>query len=207
MENRSLHLAAALLFGLLAAGCATTTPIVSEWRNPAYDSASFPRIMFGALGGDAATRRNFEDEFITQLRAVGAHGVASYRHIAEVGAADESTIKDAARQAGANALIIAKLVGVEERTQYSGPYFPYSWFGIYGSHGGVSMSGPGGAPIASRYLEYTTETALLDVAKNELVWTATTMARETAGSESAVKSTVQAVVKALVEKNLLGPPQ
>lgn len=207
MENRSLHLAAALLFGLLAAACATTTPIVSEWRNPAYDSASFPRIMFGALGGDAATRRNFEDEFITQLRAAGTDGVASYRVISDVDAVDESRIRDAARNAGVDGLILAKLVGVEERTQYSGLYFPYNWFGIYGSHGGVSMSGPGGAPIASRYLEYTTETALLDVAKNELVWTATTMARETAGSESVVKSTVQAVVKALVEKNLLGPPQ
>ncbi len=65
MKTSSLYCAASLLIGLLVAGCSTTTPIVmSEWRNPAYASASFSRIMIGGLGGDVSTRRNFEDEFI-----------------------------------------------------------------------------------------------------------------------------------------------
>jgi hypothetical protein len=207
MHNRSLYYTAISLLGLLLAGCAATTPTVSEWRNPTYASASFTRIMIGAVGGDAATRRNFEDEFITQLRAAGSAGVASYRRVAEVGDVDESIIRDAARKNGVDGLILAKLARVEEKTQYSGPFFPSTWFGIFGSHGGVSMSGLGGSPSASRYLEYTTETTLLDVGKNELVWTATTIARETAGGESAIQGTVQAVVKALAEKNLLGAPQ
>ena len=204
MKNRSQYCAAMALFGLLLAGCATTTPIVSEWHNPAYGSASFPRLMVGALGRDAAARRNFEDEFITQLRAAGTTGVASYRQITEAGDVDESRIRDAARKNGVDGLILAKLARVEEKTQYSGPFVPSSWFGIFGSHGGVSMSGIGGSPSASRYLEYTTETTLLDIGSNEIVWTATTVARETAGGESAIQSTVQAVVKALAEKNLLG---
>ena len=207
MHNRLLYYTAVSLLGLLLAGCAATTPTVSEWRNPAYASASFTRIMVGAVGGDAASRRNFEDEFITQLRAAGSPGVASYRHVAEAGDVDESMIRDAARKNGVDGLILAKLARVEERTQYSGPFFPSTWFGIFGSHGGVSMSGLGGLPSASRYLEYTTETTLLDVSKSEIVWTATTIARETAGGETAIKSTVRAVVRALVEKNVLASPQ
>ena len=70
-------------FTVRASGCRLfndETPIViSVWRNPAYSSASFSRIMIGGLGGDVSTRRNFEDEFIFQLRAAGADGVASYR--------------------------------------------------------------------------------------------------------------------------------
>jgi hypothetical protein len=207
MKNCSHYCVAIALFGLLLAGCAATTPMVSEWRNPAYASASFPRIMVGALGGDAAARRNFEDQFIAQLRAAGGAGAASYRQIAEAGDVDESRMRDAARKNGADGLILAKLARVEEKTQYSGPFVPSTWFGIFGSHGGVSMSGVGGSPVASRYLEYTTEATLLDVRKNEVVWTATTVARETAGGESAIQSTVQAIVKALAEKNLLGAPQ
>jgi len=203
MENRSLHFAAALLFGLLVAGCATTTPIVSEWRNPAYASASFNRIMIGASGGDAASRRTFEDEFFTQLRAAGVKAETGYRERPEVVDVDESRIRDAARKAGVDALILAKLVRVEEKTEYRGPYFPWTWLGIYGSHGGVGMSGLGGTPTAYRYNEYTSETTLLDVVKNELVWTATTIARQTASGENAIKITVEAVVKALAENNLL----
>jgi hypothetical protein len=207
MAIRSLNSAVFLLFGLLVAGCATTTPIVSEWRNPSYTSTSFTRIMLGALGGDAGTRRIFEDEFIVKLRSAGIDGVASYRDISEVGAVDEGRIRDAAQKAGADALILARLVKVEEKVEYSGPYFPWTWLGVYGSHGGVSMGGLGGTPSASRYNEYTTETSLLDVARNEVIWTATTIARQTATGENAIKSTVEAVVKALAENNLLGRQQ
>jgi hypothetical protein len=62
----------------------------------AYASASFTGIMIGALGGDAGTQRNFEDEFITQLRDAGTDGVASYRPT-DTDAVDESRIRDAAR--------------------------------------------------------------------------------------------------------------
>ena len=34
-----------ILITLALGGCTTTTPIVSEWRNPAYASGSFKRIM------------------------------------------------------------------------------------------------------------------------------------------------------------------
>lgn len=207
MGNRLLYYAAVSLFGLLLAGCATTTPTVTEWRNPAYASASFNRILIGALGGDAGTQRNFEDEFITQLRAAGTDGVASYRLISDVDAVDESRIRVAARNAGVDGLILAKLVRVEEKTEYTGPYFPWTWLGVYGSHGGVSMGGLGGSPSAYRYNEYTSETTLIDVVKNEPVWTATMVARQTVSGENAIKSTVQTVVKALVEKNLLATRQ
>ena len=56
-----------MLFIVLVFGaCSATTPIVSEWRNPAYTSGSFKRIMVGVLGGDTSVRRNFEDEFVAQ---------------------------------------------------------------------------------------------------------------------------------------------
>jgi len=203
MKTSSLNYAASLLIGLVVAGCSTTTPIVSEWRNPAYASASFSRIMIGGLGGDASTRRNFEDEFIAQLRAAGADGLASYRYVLEGSDADENRLRDAARKAGADALILTRLVRVEERTQYGGSSFPSTSFGIFGSHVGASWSGLGGAPSAYRFNEYTTETALHDVAKNEVVWTGTTKTSETEGGRTAIKSAVEAVVKSLAEKNLL----
>jgi len=203
MNILSLKYAVALLIGLLVAGCSTATPIVSEWRNPAYASASFSRIMIGGLGGDASTRRNFEDEFIAQLRAAGADAVASYRYVPEGSDADENRLRDAARRAGVDALLVARLVRVEEKTQYGGANSPSMWFGIFGSHVGASWSGLGGAPSAYRVNEYTSEVTLHDAVKNEVIWTGTTKAGETENARTALKSSVEAVVKSLAENNLL----
>lgn len=198
------YCAASLLIGLVLAGCSTTTPtVVSEWRNPAYASASFSRIMIGGLGGDVSTRRNFEDEFIAQLRAAGSDAVASYRYVPEGSDADENRLREAARTAGVDALVTARLVRVEEKTQYGGSYAPPISFGVFGSHVGASWHGLGGAPSVSRFSEYTTETTLHDVAKNEVVWSGTTKTNETEGARTAIKGTVEAVVKSLGEKNLL----
>ena len=205
MKTSSLNCAASLLIGLLVAGCSTTTTpiVISEWRNPTYASASFSRIMIGGLGGDVSTRRNFEDEFIFQLRAAGADGVASYRYLPEGSDADENRLRDAARKAGVEALILTRLVRVEEMTQYSGSFAPPISFGVFGSNVGATWSGLGGAPSAYRVNEYTAETALHDIAKNEVVWSVTTKTSETDGGRTAIKSTVEAVVKSLAEKNLL----
>ena len=204
MKTSSLHCAASLLIGLLLVGCSTTPPtVLSEWRNPAYASGTFSRIMIGGLGGDASTRRNFEDEFIAQLRAAGADGLASYRYVPEVNDADENRLRDAARKAGVDALILTRLVRVEEKTQYSGSIAAPISFGVFGSNVGASWYGLGGAPSAYRVNEYTAETALHDVAKKEVVWSGTTKTSETEGGRTAIKSAVEAVVKSLAEKNLL----
>ena len=71
------------LHGLVFGACSATTPIVSEWRNPAYTSGSFKRIMVGGLGGDTSVRRNFEDEFVAQLRPAGIDALASYQFTPE----------------------------------------------------------------------------------------------------------------------------
>src|SRR5947209_3467747 len=54
---------------LALAGCSTNKMIVSEWSNPGYASSSFRTIMVGGLGGQSSIGRNFEDEFVTQLKA------------------------------------------------------------------------------------------------------------------------------------------
>ena len=46
-----------------------------------------------------------------------------------------------------------------------------------------------------------------DFGKNEVVWTGTTKTSETDGGRTAIKSTVEAVVKSLAEKNLLSRQQ
>jgi hypothetical protein len=193
-----------ILIVLALAGCSTATPIVSEWRNPAYGSGSFKRIMVGGLGEDTSVRRNFEDEFVTQLRAVGVDALPSYRLIPENETIDETKLKEAAQKAGADALLFARLIKVEQKSQYGPSAFPYTSFGIFGSHVGASWSGLGGAPSVYRYNEYVSETTLYDTGKNEVVWTGTIKTSEPENVRTAIKSYVETVMKTLQDKNLIG---
>jgi hypothetical protein len=182
--------------------CSPATPIVSEWRNPADASGPFKRIMVGGPSGETSVRRNFEDEFVVQLQAAGIDALASYRYIPENEGIDETKLKQAAQKARANAVLFVRSVKMEQKTNF-GPTFPYLSFGIFGSNVGASWSGLPAATGPYRYNEYTSETALYDVAKNELVWTGTIKTTEPENVQTAIKSYVEAVMKALDAQNLL----
>lgn len=191
------------LVALALNACSTTTPIVSEWRNPAYASGSFGLVMVAGVGGDSSIRRNFEDEFVSRLRAAGLEAMPSYRIIAEATKMDQTMLKQAAQKAGADGLLFSRVVDVEQRSEYGPSYFPYTSFGIFGSHVGATWHGVGGAPRVRRYNEYVSETTLHDLRKNDIVWTGTIRATEREDAAATIRSYVETVMNALQEKNLL----
>jgi hypothetical protein len=202
MKTSLLGMVGIVSVTLTLSGCSTATPIVSEWRNPAYASAPFKRIMVGGPSGETSVRRTFEDEFVVQLRAAGIDALASYRYISEDEGIDENNLKQAAQKARADAVLFPRSVKMEQKTNY-GPTFPYLSFGIFGSNVGASWSGLSGAPSVQRYNEYTSEATLYDVAKNEVVWTGTIKTTEPENVQTTIKAYVEAVMKALDEQNLL----
>lgn len=196
-----------ILATVAISGCAATKMLVSEWTNPAYTSRSFNRILVGGIGGSPSIRRNFEDEFVAQLRAAGVDGLPSYRYIPEDEKLDEAKLKQAAQEAGAGAVIIARSVSVEQKTEVSPSYYPSPAFGIFGRNVSAAWYGLYGAPSVYRYDVYTSETTLYDVGKNEVVWTGTLKTTAPDNANTAIKSYVQTVIKSLNEKNLLGGGQ
>ena len=92
--------------------------------------------------------------------------------------------------------------GAEDQVR---PTVPFS-FGVFGSNVGASWSGPAGSANVSRYKEYTSETALYNMAKNDLVWSGTIRTTEPENVQTAIKSYVEAVIKALEAQNLLPGP-
>jgi len=197
-----IFLSAALALG----GCATSNQLVSQWSNPGYVSPSFKRIMVGGSGGEKAIRRNFEDEFVLQLKAAGIDAVPSYRYLPEEDNLDEAKLKKAAKEAGADAVILARSVGVEQRTEYRDDYYSYphpaAAFGFFGHRFGASWFLPG--PRSVRHYDvYTSEATLYDVAKNEVVWSGTLKTVQPDNFSAAIKDYVEKVVKALKEKKLL----
>jgi hypothetical protein len=200
-QTLPLGIVGILFITLALNGCSTATPIVSEWRNPAQTSGSFQRLMIGGPSGDVSVRRNFEDEFVTQLAAVGVNASPSYRYMPENDETNENNLKQAAQKARADGLLFMRSVKVEEKTNYP-TIGPEISFGIFGSNAGAGWSGIPGSSGPYRYNEYTSETALYDVAKNELVWTGTLKTKEPTNVQAAIRSYVQTITKALAAQNL-----
>lgn len=183
-------------------GCSANTRLVSQWSNPAYTAPPFRRVMVAGSGGESAVRRNFEDEFVAQLKAAGIDALPSYRALPE-DYLDEAKVRKAAKEAGADAVILARSTGAEHRTEYRPSYYPYPAFGVFGPHVGATWYGFYGAPIVRSYDVHTSEATLYDVGKNEVVWTGTVRTTDPDEISAVIKNYVQTVLKALREKDLL----
>src|ERR1044071_1549194 len=195
------HILPILGITLALNGCSTATPIVAQWRNPAEVSISFQQVMIAGATGDVSIRRSFEDEFVTQLAAMGVQAVPSYRYLPENQETTELSFKKAAQEAGVDGLLLMRPIGVEEKTNYPA-VGPGISFGIFGSNAAAEWYGLPGSSGPSRYNEYTSETALYDLTNNELIWTGTIKAKEPTNVQATIRSYVQAVTKALAEQNV-----
>ena len=191
-------IAAALLLG----GCAATQ-IIDQWSNPSYPAASFKRILVIGVSKQTSIRRNFEDEFVAQLRAAGADAVPSYEFTPEDGPVEESRLARAVKQAGADAVITTRLVRVERKAEYiPGTYGPYPGFGFYRwySSAWVGFYEP---PRLRFYDIYISETSLYDVRNDRLVWSGIAKTTQLGDIRQETKEFVEVVIAALREKNLL----
>ena len=202
MKPWGLRLTAVLLmaWGLIA--CSAANPVISEWRNPAYSSANFKRMLVSAPGFPTSIRRNFEDEFVAQLRAAGIDALPSYSTLPDE-QPDEASIKLTAQKLGADAALVVRPIKVERKTEYGPAYLPVPWFGYFGPPFGASWYGGYGVPNVYRYNEYTSETTVYNIAKNEIVWSGTLRTIEPDNVQTAIKSYVSAITRALNEENLL----
>jgi hypothetical protein len=202
MKRAFLSLCGILWLAAWSGGCSTGPVVVSEWRNPGYASASFKRIMVGGPAGEVSLRRSFEDEAVTQLRAAGIDAFPSYRFIPEDQRIEEGALRQSAQRADADAILFARSIQVERKID-SPTVVPSTSFGWFGSNWGISWSSLFGGYSGSWYNEYTSETTLYDIPKQEVVWTGTIKTREAENPRTAIRSYVQAVMKALEEKNLV----
>lgn len=198
---RTFALGMAVALGLTA--CAASTKIVNEWVSPDYTSPRFRKIMVIGVSKQPSIRRTFEDEFVKQLKATGVDAVPSYLYIPEDGQVDEGRLQAAVKQAGADAVIVTRLVRVEKKTEVSpGFYQPAPAFGFYGGYSAAWM-GYYEPPRVYQYDVYTSETSLYDMTKNRLVWAGTVETTAPHDINKEIERYVDTVIDALKSKNIL----
>ena len=201
LSNRLFRILAPATVLTLAA-CASTE-LVNQWSNPAYTSPSFKKVMVIGVTKQAGIRRTFEDEFVAQLKAAGVNATPSYLYIPQDGPVGEAVLKQALKEAAADAMIITRLVRVQQKTEIAPGYYPpdpamavhplytTAWNDYYEP------------PIVYRSEVYTCETSLYDTLKNRVVWSGTAQTTTPGNLNQEIKDYAGVMISALKDKNLI----
>jgi hypothetical protein len=201
LSNRLFRILAPATVLTLAA-CASTE-LVNQWSNPAYTSPSFKKVMVIGVTKQAGIRRTFEDEFVAQLKAAGVNATPSYLYIPQDGPVGEAVLKQALKEAAADAMIITRLVRVQQKTEIAPGYYPpdpamavhplytTAWNDYYEP------------PIVYQSEVYTSETSLYDTVKNRVVWSGTAQTTTPGNLNQEIKDYAGVMISALKDKNLI----
>jgi hypothetical protein len=192
-----------LVAAALAVASCASTQLVNQWSNPAYTSPSFKNVMVIGVTKQASIRRTFEDEFTAQLKAVGVNAAPSYLYIPQDGPVGEAVLKQAVKEAAADAVLITRLVRVQQKTEIAPGYYPpdpamavhplytTAWNDYYEP------------PIVYRSEVYTSETSLYDTVKNRVVWSGTAQTTSPGNLNQEIKGYAGIIISALKERRLI----
>lgn len=172
MSRRVLTLYTMLL--LCLAACATTT-FTSTWKAPdvAPINPVGKTVAAVFVSNNESLRRRAEDILVADLNRRGAHGVAAYTLLPNGGHTASEEARAQLKQAGAEGVIIMRVVGKDQRITYTPGYSApgyYNGFGPYWGHGWGAVYSPG-------YLQTDTdisiETLVYSLSADKLLWAST----------------------------------
>ncbi len=198
------------LAALLLTACAATTKQAS-WTNPEYRAGKVKTVFIIGTASNDLNRRLFEDELARQLQARGISGVTSYQHLSLDQLEDRAATAAKVKSFGADAVIIAKVVGSRTdsvvnpaRTYYSGgsPYYPSNypdyWHDYYRSSTQVIHH----PATVTDYQVYTVETNLYGTDRG-MIWSMQSETVDRGQIEAMIKEFVELVVKDLAANGLI----
>jgi len=186
--------------GFLAA-CASTR-LINSWQDTRYQGPPLTKVLVIGVTKQSVVRRTFEDAFARELTKYGVSAVPSYTLITEDGEVPKDRIAQAVQQAGADGVLITRLVRVDRRARvepaYVGPpfmgfydYYPFAWGSFYEP------------PVVYTYDVVTWDTSIFDAKSNQMIWAGAT---ETTAPKDLSKEAGEAaalVVKSLAKANAL----
>lgn len=203
-------LAAALIVGVVLAACGPTTNLTGMWEEPGLAPGAFKKVLIIGMSENEGKRRAFEDEMRRQFEAKGVAAVSSLAHMPLDVEMNEETLRKYFGTMDIDAVLVSRLVGVEQKVEYS-PGYTYAvpagyyngFYGYYNTSWGV-VSSPG---YLSTYEVANAETNLYRVSDAKLVWSGVSETFDHADALDGIRSFSRAVVPQLVKKGYFAQSQ
>jgi hypothetical protein len=204
MTRRLRALTCGAALALLAA-CAATTTFDSIWKAPNVKALSpvGKAVVAVFVSRDVSQRRAAEDEMVADLNKRGAHGIAAYTLLTNDKGADAEAARAVFKAQGANAVVVMRLVGKDQKVTYT-PGAPapasYGRFGPYWGYGWGAAYDPG---YLSTETLVSVETTIYSLDRDELLWAATSRTVNPTDVKSLVSEVAEATANQMVLEGML----
>jgi hypothetical protein len=194
---------------LLWLGACASTTFTSTWKAPDAQPVSPAGKTIAAVfvSPDESRRRAGEDALAADLKARGANAIAAYTLLPNERRGDGDAARQLLRQAGAQGVVVMRVVGRDQRINYTpgvGYAFPsyYYGFGPYWGYGWGAVYQPG-------YLTTDTvvsvETLVYSLQQDKLLWASTSRTINPRDLDTLVNEVADATAKEMVRQGLLVP--
>jgi len=199
----------ALAMGLtLLAACATNTTLTSTWKAADAQAISPLGKSIAAvfLTNDDTLRRAGENTLAGALSARGARGFGTYYLLPTEEHAEAETAEARLRAAGANAAVMMRVVGQDQRITYTPGHViatPYRGFGPYWRFGWRTVSQPGYLRTETLVSVETLVYSLPAEGTSRLLWASTSRTTNPAGLNALVREVADATARAMVREGFL----
>jgi len=194
---------ALMILGSVLAGCGPTTNLTGMWEEPGLQQGAFKKVLIIGMSENEGKRRAFESEMQKQFETKGVSCVASIEKMPLNVEMNGETLKQYFGGMDIDAVLVSRLVGVEQKVEYS-PGYTYAvpsgyyngFYGYYNTSWGV-VSSPG---YLSTYEVANVETNLYRVSDAKLVWSGVSETFDHADALDGIRSFSASVVPQLVKK-------
>lgn len=195
---------------LASSGCTAARPrFATTWTAPEahpIDAQSGATVVAVVVQEDEADRQRSERQLATELNRRGdLNAVPSYTLISDP--EDEEAAKIAFEQAGAVAVVVMRVVRVDEETSYnpgtyySRPVYSGYWGGYYGYGWGAAYS-PG---YLSTETTVVIETLVYDLEQNVLLWAGTSETTNPSNRQEFIGQLVGAASREMRRAGVVAP--
>jgi len=191
--------------GLLLSACAATTTFTSTWKDPTARPVNPVGKTVAAVfvTANEGQRRAAEDVMVSALNRHGARGVAAYTIIPNEGRADNNAANEHLKAAGANGVVVMRVVGKDQQLTYT-PGGPapayYGRFSGYWGYGWGTVSDPG-------YLRTDTiislETLVYSLEQDKLLWAGTSRTTNPDKLDSFINEVADAAANEMIKQGVI----
>jgi hypothetical protein len=195
----------AALAALSIGACAGTarTSLDQSWVDPKLTGTKFRKVLILSVAGDEFAQAYFQESMAAALTRRGMNAIASERYFTHRSPAEDARFKRAVESSGADAVLLARVVGVDEKSGMTpgmlvGPNgVPYGdAIGIYGAMAQAFAPTLYAPPTDWSTTTVIVETLLYEMQGKRAVWSARTSTRNDASGD--LKPAVQQFVDVLV---------
>jgi len=191
----------ALLMSLALLGaCASARPVM-EWQDEAF-SGEIDSLLVIAVVEDEALRRSVEDAYVDKFSERALTATPGYLLLPDIEVLSRETVEAAIADLEIDAVMVTRLIGVEEVEQYNPPAY-YDYYDRYFFYTVPSTS----EGYYTRFTLLKLETNLYDTASAKLVWSLQSESMESPAPEDVIKGQVELTVERLAARGLIAPAQ